>query len=166
MTDFPPLPVLTKAERRKNCGACGSDIRGDRAARSSGLCCTCRRGIENRGRPLVPFAECKCDCQTHARYRTCDDGSCGDPVNRHVTYCCFTGPDNGDPEFRALFKEYECVFLKKVEEEQERRRKEREERWAREGPGPNEVVTRPRKINTNYTEQAVRDLMDLWKDDL
>jgi len=36
--EYPPLPTLpklTKAERRKFCGACGYDIRKDRAARST-----------------------------------------------------------------------------------------------------------------------------------
>jgi hypothetical protein len=58
-----------------------------------------------------------------------DDGGCGDAVNRHVTECCFTGDDRGDPAFRALFNEHERIFNLHVEAELERRHLEREERW-------------------------------------
>lgn len=165
MTDLPPLPplpVLTKAERRTECGACGRDIRGVRSARYTGICYVCRQSIEERGRPLVPFAECKCDCETHARIRTKDDGHCGPPFNG--TQCCFTGEDKGDPAFRALFNEHERIFYLHVEAEQERRRLEREERWRREreNPDPTLFVPLPRKLKNNWTPEAVEDLL-AWR---
>jgi hypothetical protein len=88
-----------------------------------------------------------------------DDGQCGGPFGG--TECCFTGPDRGDPAFRALFNDYERVFHEKVAEIHAQRAREREERWRREGPGPNELVARPRKIKTEWSPEAAKDLMDL-----
>jgi len=132
LTDMPTLPMLAKPVRRKSCGACGTDIRKSRSSRSSGLCWTCTRSIEHRGRPSVPFADCKCSCQKHAKWMIIDDGQCGSPVGggRH-TDCCFEGEDKGDPEFRKLFLSYEQEYHRRVQAVHDFYRKQREERWAR-----------------------------------
>ena len=151
MTNLPPLPTLTKAERRKTCGACGADIRGNRKGRSSGICSTCQWSVETRGRPLVPETDCKCKCTKHQRFMCVDDGQCGSPVGgRREPDCCFSGEDNGDSAFRALFNEHEKAFLAAAKQARDESfakfDKERRERWAREDslkaelPGPTAEV--------------------------
>jgi len=167
VSDMPPLPVLSKPDRRKDCGACGTDIRGDRKARSSGLCWTCRKSIEHRGRPLVPFAECECDCEWHPKgnFSCVDDGKCGGPPGHGHTRCCFQGEDGGDPEFRKLFEPHHQEFNRRVEAARAEARRVREERWARKEYFPGEVIAEPRASMTpNWTPQAVEDMKKLWDD--
>jgi len=163
LTNMPALPKLSKPDRRTECGACGTDIRKSRSSRSSGLCWTCTRSIEQRGRPLVPFAECKCDCEWHpkGRFSCVDDGKCGGPPGHGGTRCCFKGEDGGDPEFRKLFVLHEQEFHKRVQAVRDFYRKQREERWARGERLPGEVVAEPRSMKTNWTPEAVEDLKRL-----
>lgn len=167
LSNMPPLPTLSKPDRRKTCGVCGTNIRGDRKARSAGICYTCRCSIEDRGRPLVPFEECDCSCSKHhGKYRFVDDGQCGSPVGaglhgRRHTDCCFTPGDRqpgGDPEFYKLFLPYYEEFKRRLQAERDRIRQEREERWRREGPSPGEVVAEPRSMKANWTPEAIEDI--------
>ena len=163
LTNMPSLPVLSKPDRRKECGACGTNIRGDRRARSSGLCWTCRLSIQQRGRPLVPKAECKCDCEWHpkGRWSMVDDGKCGGPPGHGGTRCCFDGEDGGDPEFRKLFVPHHQEFNRRVEAKREEYRLAREERWAREDMLPGEVVAKPRNLKSEWSPEAAEDLRRL-----
>jgi len=164
--NMPTLPVLSKPDRRKDCGACGTDIRKSRSSRSSGLCWTCTRSIEQRGRPLVPFAECKCDCEWHPKgpWSMVDDGKCGGPPGHGGTRCCFEGEDSGDPTFRKLFEPYHQEFNRRVEAARAEICRLREERWARGDYLPGEVVAKPRSLKANWTPEAVEDMKRLWDD--
>jgi hypothetical protein len=165
-SNMPPLPKLSKPDRRTECGACGINIKGDRKARASGICYTCRNSIEDRGRPLVPFDECNCKCSKHHKFRTVDDGQCGSPVGqgmgRRHTDCCFKPDESyrpgGDPEFRKLFVPYEQEFHKRHQAVRDFYRKQREDRWARGERFPGEVVAEPRSMKTNWTPEAAADL--------